>query len=201
MLIKIEDKQEMPDDFFLYAQNDETLTMYGFTLDPNFDTYEVSEIDPDAAQKCLPPSCGKYMTLSEIVTILESMRETAISELEEEIVKLRKHISNDRFPFMAPDGKKYYVMCGEGEHRDLIKGARRKAERDPSWNYVWSMFDADDNQHIVTMPNANLIEIANAWEDWGAMIFGHAEQMKFQLQTLRYEQLKIFDVDFTMLTV
>lgn len=199
MLIMLNDKEERPDDFFLYAQCDETLVMFGFTMDPNFSDNEVDDID-GAPQKCLPPSFGKIMNISEITSILEVMKPTAILELEEEITKLRKHITNDKFPYTHQNGNTYLVMCGEGEHRDLIKGARRKAEREPEYSHFWSMFDTDEKMHLVPMTNSDLIDLANAWEDWGGSVFEHAEMMKMTLPTLRYEQIKNFDVDFTMLT-
>lgn len=200
MLIKLDDKAVRPDDFFLYAQCNTTLVMYGFTTDPAFAEFETPEID-NVPQKCLPPSFGVYMSHAGIVEILETMKITSMDELNEEIQKLRKHITNDRFPYLAPDGKYYYVLCGEGEHRDLIKGARRKAERDPEYSHTWIMINpADDTPAFVPMPNANLIDLANQWEDWCGVVFELSVMMKMSLTSLRYEQIKNYDVDFTSLT-
>ena len=200
MLIKLNDQDQRPTDFFLYAQNDTTLEIFGFTLNSEFSEMVVEEIEPGATQKCLPPSYGDYLTISEITSILETMKPTALAEMSEDIETLRKFIGNTRFPFTVPGGARYYVLCAEGEHRDLIKGARRKAERDPSYTHTWIMVDADDNPQFIFLDNAQLIELANAWEDWGGDLFEMSVQMKMSLQTMRYEQIKTFDVDFTSLT-
>lgn len=201
MLIKLEDKQERPDDFFLYAQCDTSLTVYGFSMDSNYTDYEVADIDTNIPQKCLPPSFGVYMNISEITTVLETMRMTAIDELNEEIEKLRRYITNDKFPFLAPDGQTYNVKCGEGEHRDLIKGARRKSERTPGYTHTWIMEDAEGGVVFVSLGSEDFINLANSWEDWGGNVFEMSVMMKMQLMSLRYEQIKNFDVDFTSMTL
>ena len=198
MLIKLEVTDPRPDDFFLYAQNDTSLTMYGYTDDVNFNTYEVPEI-VDAPQKCMPPEYGEYMTVAEIEAQLIQMLPTAIEELADEIEHLRKHITNGMFPYVGPDSNTYMVICSEGEHRDLLKGARRRAERDPEWTNNWIMVDPVTEEPVfIPLDNERLRTLANAFEEWGSYIFEQSVMMKMGIQSLRYEQVKNYVVEYSI---
>lgn len=184
----------LPDDFFLYAQNKTELC--GWTEDGTGYTV-VSEIPGDMKQRCIDSNIS-YMSLADIQLKLADNWPTLLGNTHRSASRGKELILHTYFLYHHTDGRVFRMHCSNSdESRSQVLGARELAKRDPAYSKTVIFTNEDGVGHTSVVCNATeMIDIADQMEKFGDKLYDRLLYYIGVTPTLQYEKLYNLNISY-----